>query len=377
MKIVLSLDRLLDSLNIMSSVITGKVTSSEIYSCILIETESEKIKLTASDGDITIISYLDAEIQEEGKLAISAKRLIETLRELENNELIIQNEDEHNALIICGRGNYKIMGFDPELYPSHPEINEEFDVEIPVHIINRMVDKVAFAVANEDPRPALNGIYWSISDRGFEMAATDTHKLACITYMGTISKSVTTEDDKVEAIIPPKTLKILNKFQKEEELSVNIKFLENHILFQAAEFYILSTLIRGPYPEYQRAIPTTNDKIATIPTKEFLKTVRRASLFSSSITHMVKFVFNSDILLLNSKVLDTGEEANEELPITYNGEQLEIGFNAEYIHTILKLIDSEKVLLKLNGPNAACVIVPEEQRENEDLIFVVMPLRFS
>ncbi|MBP7461393.1 MAG: DNA polymerase III subunit beta [Candidatus Delongbacteria bacterium] len=375
MKVVVAQEALLKMLLKVSSVVTGKATSAEIYNCILLETLTESLRMTGTDGDVTAMGEVSAQIDAPGTLAIPSKKLLEIVRKLPNKEIILDG-NETGVTILCARVNYKLTSFNPDIYPERPILPGSYDYEIPAGLIAHLVDKVSFAVAVEDPRPAFNGIYWKTKENGFDLVATDTHKLARI-FLKTDPGQSPPADKIIEAIIPPKALRLLSKLDTDQDTQLSIKLLSNHLLMRVNNFVIYSTLLRGPYPDYERVIPYTNDIIVEVDRQEFLDAVERVAIVSNAITHMVKFSFSSGVVLLNGINIDSGDEGSEEVPVVYSGDPIQIGFNGEYIQSILKLLDSERIIIKLKGVGSAGMIVPVNQEEKEDLLYVIMPLKFT
>lgn len=375
MKVIIAQEAFLKMLLKVSSVVTGKTTSAEIYNCILLETLKDSLRLTGTDGDVTAMGEVSAQIDAPGTLAIPSKKLLEIVRKLPNKEIILDG-NETGVTILCARINYKLTSFNPDIYPERPILPGSYDYEISAGLIAHLVDKVSFAVSVEDPRPAFNGVYWKTKDTGFDLVATDTHKLARI-FLKTEHGQSPSADKMIEAIIPPKALKLLNKLDTDQDTLLSIKLLANHLLMKVNSFVIYATLIRGPYPDYERVIPYTNDIIIEADRQEFLDAVERVAIVSNAITHMVKFNFSNGVVVLNGINIDSGDEGTEEVPITYSGESIQIGFNGEYIQSILRLVESERIIIKLKGIGNAGMIVPLNQDEKEDLLYVIMPLKFT
>jgi len=374
MQIEVSQRSLRNSLERVAGVIGGKVTSSEVYNCIHIETIEDEIMLTGTDGDVTIMIPVAAKILKSGKAAVPSRKLLDIVKIMEDNELQIKLEQD-KIILSTPKGKYKLASMDADLFPEKPQIKENYDLELPISDIDKMIERVEFAVSMDDPRPAFNGIFWKISDQGLEMVATDTHKLAYIKYQD--------KDEPIElseptsAIIPPKALRLLNKLEQEDETTLKIAIAENHICFKIENQVIYSNLIRGPYPEYQNVIPKGNDVDVQFETIELMNAVNRTATLSNAITHMVKFSISDGKTILHGLNVDSGDEANEEVACENSGADIDVSFNGEYIKTILRLIESDLVILKLNSAGGAALMLPENQSENMEFQTVIMPLKFT
>ncbi len=375
MKLIVAKDNLFKMLAKVNSVISGKVTTSEIYSCVLMETQGDRIQLTGTDGEVTVMGWIPAQIETDGQLAIPAKKFMDVVRDWRHETITIENKD-HNGVFTSGKSNYRLSGYDPTLYPERPETVENFDYEIPAKIIGNVIETVSFAVAVDDPRPAFMGIYWVMKPNGFDLVATDTHKLARVFYKVEPIKRGAMDTNR-DAIVPPKALRLLTKLENEEMPMLYVKFETNHMVLKVQDFMVYTNLLRGPFPEYERVIPFNNETVAEVSVNELKQALRSVSQLSNLNTHLVKFNFTEETLGMSGMNIESGDEATDEIPIQFKGDALQIGFNSEYILTILKALDCEKVIFKLKLSNTATLVIPSEQPENQEIQYVVMPLKFQ
>jgi DNA polymerase-3 subunit beta len=225
-----------------------------------------------------------------------------------------------------------------------------------------------FAVSTEDSRPILNGVLWEIRPERMRMVATNGHRLARIDVPAGNGTSITND-----LIIPPKALEQVRRlFPAEEDLEVAKG--ENHIGFRSPLTTVYTRLIEGPYPNYDQVIPRDNDRIAVADKAALQSALRRMSVIASDQTHRIKLAFNAAMLKFSVTTPDLGE-AQDELPIRYTGDPLEIGFNASYLVEILRFIPTDEVKMTLKGSERAATLEPEGWDDPASYLCLVMPLR--
>ncbi len=272
--------------------------------------------------------------------------------------------------IKCGAGIYKVSGFASEDFPKLPDVHPARQVKLDGKKLVRMIKKTIFAVSKDETRPALNGVFWHTKDDTLNMVATDGHRLAKISRkdikIGGYSKDI---------VVPPKVLENLIRLMGDEPGEVGIIINESSIIFVLENIILTSRLLEGPYPNYDQVIPKDNNKILIVDREILNAAVRRVSILSNSLTHQVKFSLKADELELSATNFDLGGEARENLKIQYKNENLEIGYNSNYIIDILKQVDGDEVNFELDSPTSATILKSAADEENENYFFLVMPLR--
>jgi DNA polymerase-3 subunit beta len=233
-----------------------------------------------------------------------------------------------------------------------------------------MIRKVLFAVSKDETRPALNGILWHVADDGLSLVATDGHRLAKVHR-----NDIKIQGMQKDLIIPPKVLENLIKLTHDDTDEIGLILNENSIVFVLEDSIITSRLLEGPYPNYEQVIPKDNNKNLLVEKDILQSSVRRVSILSNTLTHQVKFAIKQDKLELSATNFDFGGEAREDMKVAYKDEEMDIGYNANYVIDILKQIDDEEVRFELNNPTTAAIVKPEQASENEEVLFLVMPLR--
>ena len=244
----------------------------------------------------------------------------------------------------------------------------QFDkaVRIPSGDLQKLIGHTAFAASTEESRPILNGVLWEMRSNLMRMVATNGHRLAKM-------EVPVRGGQKAELIIPPKALEQIRRlFPAEEELEVAQG--ENHLGFRSPFTSVFTRLIEGPYPGYEQVIPKDNDKYAILDRAAFTGALKRMSVVASDQTHRIRLSFNAGMLKFSVSTPDLGE-AQDELPVRYEGDPLDIGFNAAYLLEILRYMPTEEVRMTFRAPERASTLEPEGWSESGKYLCLLMPLR--
>ncbi len=355
--------------NIMNAVPTR--TTLPILSNVLLEISNSKLKLAATDLDVSVITTISIDSTKKGALTIPARPFYDILRELPECDVEI-HITENRMELKAERGTYKLSGIPAEEYPKLPTINLAKEIKLPGSDLQRMIKKTIFAVSTDETRPALNGVLWQTSGNNMQMVATDGHRLARISLKNTRLKGL-----HEDVIIPPKVLNLLVKMMVEEDKEIGIIFGENNLIFNLGQTVLASRLIEGPYPNFEQVIPKDNDKKLVVDKDLLIGAVRRMSILANTLTHQVKFTLKKDSLELSSANFDLGGEAKESLPCDYVGEPMDIGYNASYVLDILKQLDGDGVVFELGTSISPGKIYSSPKKEGEDYLCLLMPLRLA
>jgi DNA polymerase-3 subunit beta len=370
MKFATSRVELSDRLQIILSVISSKTTL-PILANVLIKADGETISLSATDLDLSITTSLSGKIAKPGQTTVHARTFAEIIRELPGDEIMC-TEQNNRLEIRTERGVYKISGMAADEFPRLPDIKTASQTRIPTEQLAEMVKKTAYAVSQDETRPALNGILWQPVKDGMRMVATDGHRLA--RFVVADNRLAGVEED---IILPAKALQLVTKMAADTENEIGVTFGEKNTVFNLGHTTITSRLIEGPYPNYEQVIPADNDKIFTVDVGELTGGVRRVSILSNSLTRQVKFSLSKDTLELSATNQDVGGEAREKIPCNYSGEDIEIGYNAGYVLDILKNLQSEKAEFSLSTSISAGVIKACDGPIKDNYLCLIMPLRLA
>lgn len=364
MNVTLTPQSLRTALSGVSAAIAPRTTL-PVLSNVLLEAEADKLRASATDLDMWASLTVPAEVAGAGALTVPAKKLAEIARELPEAPVKLRSKGDHLALE-CARARFRLHGLARDEYPAFPEVSFEGSWGVPAHLVERLVTHTSFAASTEESRPVLNGVLWQVRARELRMVATNGHRLA------TMSAPLEAEGaPEVDLIVPPKALAHLRKlFPGDEPLRVARS--ENYLAFQGAGGRVYSRLIEGPYPNYEQVIPRDNDKVAVAQREALFAAVRRMAVVASDQTHRVRLCFGGPVLRLTVQTPDLGE-AEDEIAVQYEGEPLDIGFNASYLLEILRYIPTEEVRLTLKAPERAATLEPVGG--DGAYLCLVMPLR--
>ena len=352
---------------------------------ILLEADGKTLSIAATDLDLSIRTQVPAAVEKKGRITVPARTLAEITREWPDAELSIEVQDDR--LKLSGRlgdadsseGAYSLAGMEAEEFPSMPTALDGISLnlggaEAEAGVLVDMINKTSFAVSRDDTRPVLNGVLWRIDTQGMEMVATDGSRLACYRLALDLEDQVKGEEESA-VIVPPQALSQIVKLLGGHEGPVEITLGETQILFDLGHAHLLSRLIEGPYVDYTQVIPQSNEKELKIASEDLLPAVRRVSILSSSYTRQVRFKLSSGQVELSAASPEIGGEAREVIPAEYSEEDMEIGYNAQFLMEILRKMDTPGIRFELNNHVTAALLKPTEQKEGEDYFCLLMPLR--
>ncbi|RNC28957.1 MAG: DNA polymerase III subunit beta [Candidatus Dichloromethanomonas elyunquensis] len=364
MKILCKKENLLAGVNTVQRAVSPKNTL-PILQGIKLKTDGENLWFEATDLEIGIRCKVPVNIQEGGQLVLPARLFSEITRKLPDSDLQIESID-HNVKLIYENSNFAINGFDPEEFPEITEISSTDIIEIPAAVFKNMIRQTIFACAVEETRPVFTGILLQIEKEDIYLVSTDTHRLA-------YSKAVIRGNDKeFKGIIPSKTMQEIYRLLDDNEI-LTIKFSPSKVIFHFGTVQILTRLIEGQFPSYKQVIPQSCTTKLFIHTRRFMDTVERASLLSKDNylkTNTVRFQIEDALIQIN-QFSEMGK-ISEQIEIEQDGEDVAISFNAKYILDLLKVIDTEHIIMETSGSFSPCIFRPEN---DQNYLCLVLPLR--
>lgn len=367
MRLTISREKLQDGLAAVIASIPTKTTL-PVLANILVETTDRGIRLSGTDLDIAVSTEVAADVEDSGAVTIPAKKLAEIARELPPSPVKIAAVGEQRITLECGRSRFKLLGLPRDEFPTFPGVKFSESWRIKSGDLQKLILHTSFAVSTEESRPILNGVLWELREDRMAMVATNGHRLARM-ELPVESKTGQSYD----LIIPPKALEQVRRlFPAEEELEIARG--ENHIGFRSPFTSVFSRLIEGPYPNYELVIPRDNDRVAVADKVALMSALKRMSVVASDQTHRIRLSFNTGMLKFSVQTPDLGD-AQDELPIRYTGDQLDIGFNASYLLEILRYIPTDEVKLTFKAPERAATLEPEAWSDSALYLCLVMPLR--
>ena len=375
MKFVVSSTELLNHLTAISRVISSKSTL-PILDNFLFQLEENKLNITASDLESTLITWVTLENTEgTGQIAIPAKLLIDTLKEFPEQPLTFQiNNDTFAIDIYSENGKFSIVGQNADDYPELPEIEEgnSNSVKMSHDVFLSGINRTLFATADDELRPVMNGILVEIKSDNITFVASDAHKLVRYKRM-----DVETSIDS-SFILPKKPAALLKNLLPKEDFDVKLDFDSNNAYFELTNYKVICRLVEGKYPSYNSVIPTNNPNKMQIDRLEFYNTLRRVSVFSNQASNLVRLKLSGDQLVVSAQDVDFSISAVERLKCQYEGAEMEIGFKSSFLIEILSNLSASEVKLELSDPTRAGILLPAEQDfEEEDTLMLLMPMMIN
>jgi DNA polymerase-3 subunit beta len=338
---------------------------------ILFDINSNTLKITATDLEISITVSLEVQGSQNGTIAVPAKKIFETVRALSDTNIVFTIDTESNKIKMkTDNGEYTLTGENSEEFPSLPEFKGESEVPFEVALLQKMIGTTLFAVSADELRPAMMGVLIQFNKNEVRTVATDGHRLVRISNSNVPNTKLVKD-----IIVPAKALALLDKVAAGTETKVLIS--SGHVMFKFDGTSLISRLIEEKYPNYESVIPLDNEKHLVVNKHEMLQSVRRVSLYSNSTTHQIRFSVNKDEIRITAEDQDFGSEAKEKISCDYSSEELEIGFNSGYVVDVLSHMEADEIEFKLSSPNRAAVISPVTQKEGEDILMLIMPVRLN
>jgi DNA polymerase-3 subunit beta len=367
MKLTITREQLQEGLVDVAASVPAKTTL-PILSNILLEATKDGIRISGTDLDIAVSTTVSASVDQEGAITLPARKLVEIVRELPSAAIRLTASGEQRVTIECGRSKFRLLGLPREEFPAFPTVKFDTGWHTSSKDLQKLISHVAFAASTEESRPILNGVLWELRPERMRMVATNGHRLARMDVPTTSGSS-----SQADLIVPPKALEQIRRlFGSEEE--VEIARSENHLGFRSSTTQVFTRLIEGPYPNYEQVIPRENDKAATADKAAFSAALRRMSIVASDQTHRIRMAFANGSCKLSVQTPDLGE-AQEEITVSYEGDPLEIGFNAAYLLEILKYIPTDEVRMTFKAPERAATCEPVGWDDPASYLALVMPLR--
>lgn len=367
MRLTISREQLQEGLSAVAASIPAKTTL-PVLANILVETTDKGIRLSGTDLDIAVSTEVQADVETQGSITIPAKKLTEIARELPPSPVKLASTGEQRVTLECGRSRFKLLGLPRDEFPSFPTVRFDESWRVRSGELQLLIGHTSFAVSTEESRPILNGVLWEMREDSMRMVSTNGHRLARMQLP--VKSSGAPSGD---LIVPPKALEQIRRlFPAEEELEIARG--ENHLGFRSPFTAVYTRLIEGPYPNYEQVIPKDNDKVAICDKASLASALKRMSVIASDQTHRIKLSFNAGMLKFAVTTPDLGEAADE-LPVRYEGDPLEIGFNAAYLLEILRNMPTDEVKMTFQAPERAATVEPVDWKEKGEYLCLVMPLR--
>lgn len=373
MKFAVSCTSLLSHLQVVGRVIASK-NSVPILDSFLFELKGNKLTITAADAETRMVTAVDVtEVEGEGMVAITARNLLESLKELPEQPISFDINDENmNIFVYYENGKYNFVGQKGDDYPQPKPLKDgAASLSIPAQILMSGINRALFATADDELRPVMNGVYFDITTDDITFVASDGHKL--VRYKTLQAKGT----ERASFILPKKPTTLLKTILPKESGDVNISFDDNNAYFTLENFQLICRLIEGRYPNYNAVIPVENPYKLTIDRQLFANALKRVSVFSNPASSLVKLQLSQNQVMVSAQDIDFSTSAEEKIACLYDGNPMNIGFKGIYLIEILNNTPSSDVVIELADPSRAGLILPSENEKDEELLMLLMPMMLT
>lgn len=373
MKFIVASGELQKALNTVSGVISGS-QSRPILENYLFELEENTLKITASDGETTLVTTLEVKSDDSGKFAVPAKifqDFVKTYNEQPLTLSVKESSDGNGSLleILDEKDNFAVALDNAEDYPELPEFDASQSVKISAGVLSEALNNTLFATSNDSLRPVMTGVLFQFKEDETNFVSTDSHRL--VVYKRTDLMNA----EPIEFIMPKKPLAIFKNILANSGEEVMIEFNENMAKFTFGNNTWICRLIDGKYPNYTAVIPKENPNVLTINRNLLLSSIRRASIMSNKSTNQVRFKLSGNILHLHAEDTEYANKADMQIPCDYNGEDINIGFSSKFLTEMLSVLSSDDITMKMSQPNRPGIIEPVDGLEDEEKILMLsMPV---
>ncbi len=371
MKITVSSSDLLKHLQLASGAI-GTNPVLPILEDFLFHVIDNVLHIAATDLETSILTQLVVKSNKNGMVAIPAKILLDTLKQLPQQPITIDvNDDNFGIVITSSFGKYKLPGENGADFPKIPKEKKVESITFPASHLQDGIQKTLFATSNDDLRPAMTGVLFQLEKNKITFVSTDAHKLVRKSF----EKDLNHQFDQ-KFIIPKKALTLLkNGLPKEGD--VQLHFNDTNAFFTFESTKMICRLIDARYPDYNAVIPNNNPNVLTVNRLDLQRALKRISIYSNKTSNLVLLHINEGSLTLATQDLDFSNEATEQMSATYTGTPLSIGFNARFLIEMLGILEGEEVNISLSTSTNPGILTPSEENEGEDLLMLVTSLNVS
>jgi DNA polymerase-3 subunit beta len=368
MELVVRKNDLLRELQLFQGIVERKNTI-PILANVLLDARDGEVKFLATDLEVGLRSRCEATVNKPGMLTLPAKKLYEIVKQLPDTDIRIA-EDKSGVKVAADRFDSRMQTLPKDDFPTLPEGGVAATAMLPRSALKEMVAKTQFAITGEDTRYFLNGAQFVLKPDSMTLVATDGHRLALVTVK---REGVDPDTPEVKAILPKKTLGELGRLLAEGDGAVSYERGENHLFFDVGGRKLISRMIDGQFPAYERVIPKGNDKHIEFERERLTNAVRRVQTLSNERSRAVKFLVDKGKVEVTSSSPEFGE-AHETIPVDYSGPAMQICFNAQYVLDFLSVVSTDVVALELKDEVSQAMMTPVGA-EGYDYTYVIMPMR--
>jgi DNA polymerase III subunit beta len=361
----------------LSQGVVEKKTTIPILSNVLLEAAGEQLVLTATDLELGIRCTCPARVKREGAGTLPARKLLDYVRLLPEGDVQMKFLDNHWASITCGRSRTRIAGMSRESFPELPEMPQPI-ASVPIKMLASMISRTSFAISMEESRFTLNGALLVMRPDGLTMVATDGHRLAYVQAGGSNGTAAQIGEitQPFRALIPKKAMLEIVKLADLAENDTRGVFAgdDNHLFFQVGPRLLITRKLTGNFPDYERVLPKDHIHIAKLQKEEIKSAIERVAQFADERSRAIRVQFTNGEVKVFSSSVESGD-SEESVTSEYQGPDLEIGFNAQYLLDFLRAISQDVVAFELKDQKSAGEMRPDGESIPDQYRYVVMPMR--
>lgn len=366
MRVICSRKALQDAVQIVARAVSPR-TSLPILGHLLVKTEDSRLRLLAYDLEVGIDHTVEANVQEPGALAIPARVIGDILSTLPDTDVELSTDQSGAINLKCGTSHFSVLGLPAEEFPMLPEVAEEVKFVIDSKVLREGVGRTIFAVSTDESRVILTGVLLQVTDGNLKLVSTDTHRL-CV-----CDCPISNCEGAVNAIVPARAMQEATRIVGDSDVEVEVVISPTQIKFTSGETMLVSRLIEGQFPNFERVIPTEFSIKLIIPAEQFEQAMRRVEIVARESAHRTIFTLGNETLILTAESPNVGR-VREEVEVIKQGEDIKMAFNARYILDVLGVVETEAVEMELSGQVSPAVIRPQGET---GYIYVLMPMHLD
>lgn len=380
MRFIVNSQQLLKQLQSLGGVLTTS-NAMPIIACYHFHLEDGKLTIKATDLSTTLVSTMDVEtphMEQAEEVAIPSKMMLDVMKTFDDVPITFNvDQQSYSISLQSGQGEYTLAGMDAETFPTMPATEASGRIVMSSTALVEALNKTLFATSSDDTHPMMTGVYCEMTPDGVTFVATDAHKL--VRYRRTDA----TSEESTNFILPKKPINVVRNILagRKEETEVTMEYNNTNVFISFDNFFIVCRLVDGRYPNYEAAIPKENPRKLILDRQSFLNTLRRVSIFASEATRQVRLSLNATQLEISAEDHEFSNKAHESMPCQYEGEPMDIGFNAKFLTEMLSNLDSEQVLIEMSHPSRAGIIFPysedADEEKKDDILMLVMPVMLA
>lgn len=381
MKFIVNSQAFAKQIQALSGVLSSNNNTVPIISCFHFQLKDEALIVKATDLETTLVSRIELEsARVEGgvdQVCVPSKILLDTLKTLDDAPLTFSVDAATLSIeIASGEGKYSLAGMSAETFPMMPTVEETTKATMPAQVLIDAINKTAFAASTDEMRQQMAGIFMRFSPEFVTVVATDAHKLVRYRHTG-----VQTSEE-MSFILPRKPITLIKNIlaSRKEEGDVQLEFNQQNLCFSFGDFFAVCRLVEGKYPNIEAAIPKENPNKLTLDRQTFLNTLRRVSIFASQSTHQVRLSMSERTLQVSAEDVEFSNNASEAMPCEYDGDPMEIGFNARFLIEMVSNLATDRIIIEMSHPSRAGIIFPlydDDSEHPENILMLVMPVMLA